>query len=83
MTLTTLPLNYLEDKMANSILAGEPLSRNDLLTIVQILEQSFDYYENHNPSFFPEYLQTLRTFMRVIGVHFFDSLGRVHNYSPR
>ena len=28
---------------------------------MQILEQSFDYCINHNPSFFPEYLQAMRT----------------------
>jgi hypothetical protein len=58
--------------MANGILAGEPLSRNDLLTIVQILEQSFDYYVNHNSPFFPEYLQALRT---LIGLGFAAALA--------
>ena len=58
--------------MAENILAGEPLSRNDLHIIAQIFEQSFNYYFNHKLPFPPEYLQTLRT---LVGLGFTAALA--------
>ena len=53
--------------MAKGILAGEPLSRNDILKIVHIFEQSFDHYLNPDNPYFSEYLQSLRT---LVGLGF-------------
>jgi hypothetical protein len=58
--------------MANSILTGEPLLRNDLIKIAQIFDESFEFYKNHHTSFFPEFLQSLRT---VAGLGFAASLA--------
>jgi hypothetical protein len=47
--------------MANSRVAVQSLSRNDLSLIASLLEESFDYYLNHNSPFFVDYLRALRT----------------------
>ncbi|MBY0544734.1 MAG: hypothetical protein K2Q14_04210 [Gammaproteobacteria bacterium] len=47
--------------MANGILAVEPLSRNDISILAQLLEISFDYYIARDSPFFPDYLKSLRT----------------------
>jgi len=53
--------------MANIRLTVQPLSRNDISIIASLLEQSFDYYLNHNSPFFSDYLCSLRT---LVGLGF-------------
>ena len=53
--------------MAKSILAVEPLSRNDIPILANLFEVSFDYYINNNSPFFIDYLCSLRT---LVGLGF-------------
>ena len=57
--------------MANRSLAAQPLLSNDIPFLVQLFEESFDYYIAHDSPFFKEYLQALRT---LAGLGFSASL---------
>lgn len=61
--------------MAKGILAGEPLLRNDLQIIVQILEQSIEYTINHNSPDFSDFFQAMRT---LAGLGFTAALADEH-----
>lgn len=47
--------------MGNHIVAGEPLSCNDIPILANLFETSFEYYNTRNTPFFSDYLQRLRT----------------------
>ena len=47
--------------MVKQILAGDPLFRNDIFIIAQIIEHSLDYYHSPHSPLVSDYLQALRT----------------------
>ncbi|MBX9587486.1 MAG: hypothetical protein K2X50_09535 [Gammaproteobacteria bacterium] len=53
--------------LAHNSLAVQPLSRNDISIIANLLKHSFDYYLNHQSPFFVDYLCSLRT---LVGLGF-------------
>ena len=58
--------------MANIRLTVQPLSRNDIVSLANLFELSFDYHIKHNSPFFIEYLRSLRT---VAGLGFTAALA--------
>ena len=63
--------------MGKSILAVQPLTRNDISMLSQVLEASLVHY-SHNTSFFTDYLKALKT---LVGLGFTAALveGRLLN----
>jgi hypothetical protein len=53
--------------MANLMVTIELLSCNDILTLAQLFEQSFDHYIYGNPLFVSDYIRDLRT---LVGLTF-------------